>query len=127
MITITGEAKEIAELVEALKRHEPTSCNTGSIILTGGDNCQHGIVRPIPSLYDKGFTIPGTHQGSGSISLDKDGNTVNTTYKADRKIIEVIYKKDDSETYDEDCAYDAGVVNDSGLLDFNESHHQFKS
>lgn len=98
MITITGEAKEIAELVEALKNQKPTSRNPGFIIPTGGDNCQHGVVRPISSLHDKGFTIPGTHQGCGSISVDKDGNTVHTTYKDDRKITEVVYKKDDDKT-----------------------------
>ena len=97
MITITGEAKEIAELVEALKSRKPAR-NTGFIIPTGGDNCQHGIVRPIQSLYNTGFTIPGTRPGCGSISVDKDGNTVHTTYKDDRKITEVVYKKDDDKT-----------------------------
>lgn len=43
MITITGEAKEIAELVEALKSQESTR-NTRFIIPTGGDDCGSGTV-----------------------------------------------------------------------------------
>lgn len=84
MITITGSAKAIAELVKELEKRDVPKSTSGVVIPTGGCDC-----------------------GLGSFSIDKDGNTVHTTYKADRKIIEVIYKKDDSKTYDEDCAYDA--------------------
>ena len=51
MITITGEAKEIAELVEALKSRKPAR-NTGFIIPTGGDNCQHRTVYFAPSSHN---------------------------------------------------------------------------
>lgn len=51
MITITGEAKEIAELVEALKSRE-SARNTGFIIPTGGDNCQHGAIHFAPSSHN---------------------------------------------------------------------------
>lgn len=77
MITITGSAKAIAELVKELEKRDVPKSTSGVVIPTGGCDC-----------------------GLGSFSIDKDGNQVHTTYKADRKIIEVIYKKDDSKTYD---------------------------
>lgn len=72
MITIMGNAKEITELVKELEKRDVPKSTSGVVIPTGGDDC-----------------------GRGSLSIDKDGNRVYTTYKNDRKIIEVIYEQKD--------------------------------
>ena len=65
-------AKAIAELVKELEKRDVPKSTSGVVIPTGGCDC-----------------------GLGSFSIDKDGNQVHTTYKNDRKIIEVIYAQKD--------------------------------